>query len=338
MTSKPKGSDSETRRKKPVEADETAQRILNLFFVLDTSAQPLTTEQIVRDSDLGYGSSNIASDKKKFQRDRAKLLAHGIVVREIKSPGANETEESSWTIDRGRTFAAGGLITPDDADLLDGAITQALDRGTTPFATPLVNIRTKLEHLGAAPTEASETAASPAADAVWSAFALKKGLRFEYSDAAGCASKRSVCIYGIFDRDGHGYFCGLDDKSGAVRTFRIDRIRRARATGGEYEVPADFNLRDYLFLDFDLGQGEAVNATFSFPHAAPAGLIDGITLGRGAVSHDDTAWTWTVPVRSIEAAAAFCLRHAMEGMRPMAPAGLIRAWNDLIEGTVAAHA
>ncbi len=338
MTSKPKDSGGEARRGKPAGPDETAQRILNLFFVLDTSAQPLTTEQIVSDSDLGYGSSNVASDKKKFQRDRAKLLAHGIVVREIKSPGATETEESSWTIDRDRTFAAGGLITPDDADLLEGAISQALERGATPFATPLGNIRAKIEHLGVAARETPEVVDSPIADAVWSAFALKKGLRFEYSDASGQASKRSVCIYGIFERDGRGYFCGLDDKSGAVRTFRIDRIRKARATGREYEVPADFDLRDYLFLDFDLGQDEAVDATFRFPATAPAGLVDGVTLGRGTVSRDDASWTWTVPVRSVEAAAAFCLRHAVEGMRPAAPTTLVDAWNELIEGTVTAHA
>ena len=39
--------------------DKTAQRILNLFFVLNSSPEPLTTEQIVLDSDLGYGSGNI---------------------------------------------------------------------------------------------------------------------------------------------------------------------------------------------------------------------------------------------------------------------------------------
>ena len=335
MTSKPADGAS-ARRKKPIEADETAQRILNLFFVLNTSARPLTTEQIVCDSDLGYGSGNVASDKKKFQRDRAKLLSHGIIVREVKDPHASETEESSWTIDREHTFAAGGLITPDDADLLEGAIAQALRRGSTPLATPLKSILSKIERLGASASVAADGEGDPAADAVWTAFAAKKGLRFDYEDAQGRPSKRSVCIYGIFDRDGHGYFCGLDDTRGAVRTFRIDRVRRARATGGEYEVPADFDLRDYLFLDFDLAAGETVAATFSFPGDTPRGLVDAITLGRGDIRHEDT-WLWTVPVRSIDAAAAFCLRHAVEGMRPVAPEALIDAWNGSIEGTVTAH-
>ena len=71
--------------------DKTAQRILNLFFVLNSSPEPLTTEQIVLDSDLGYGSGNIDSDKRKFRRDRDKLLERGIVIREVRAVGAQET-------------------------------------------------------------------------------------------------------------------------------------------------------------------------------------------------------------------------------------------------------
>ena len=63
--------------------DKTAQRILNLFFVLNSSPEPLTTEQIVLDSDLGYGSGNVDSDKRKFRRDRDKLLERGIVIKEV---------------------------------------------------------------------------------------------------------------------------------------------------------------------------------------------------------------------------------------------------------------
>lgn len=66
--------------------DKTAQRILNLFFVLNSSPEPLTTEQIVLDSDLGYGSGNIDSDKRKFRRDRDKLLERGILIKEVRPP------------------------------------------------------------------------------------------------------------------------------------------------------------------------------------------------------------------------------------------------------------
>ena len=113
--------------------DKTAQRILNLFFVLNSSPEPLTTEQIVLDSDLGYGSGNIDSDKRKFRRDREKLLERGITIKEVRAAGAQETEESAWTIDREHTFAAGGLITADDADILLNAIDQTIAAGSSTF-------------------------------------------------------------------------------------------------------------------------------------------------------------------------------------------------------------
>ena len=127
--------------------DKTAQRILNLFFVLNSSPEPLTTEQIVLDSDLGYGSGNIDSDKRKFRRDRDKLLERGILIKEVRPTGAQETEESSWTIDREHTFAAGGLITADDADILLNAIDQTLAAGSSTFAAPLADIRSKIAYL-----------------------------------------------------------------------------------------------------------------------------------------------------------------------------------------------
>ena len=127
--------------------DKTAQRILNLFFVLNSSPEPLTTEQIVLDSDLGYGSGNIDSDKRKFRRDRDKLLERGILIKEVRPSGAQETEESSWTIDREHTFAAGGLITADDADILLNAIDQTIAAGSSTFAAPLADIRSKIAYL-----------------------------------------------------------------------------------------------------------------------------------------------------------------------------------------------
>ena len=97
--------------------------------------------------DEGYGSGNIDSDKRKFRRDRDKLLERGILIKEVRPAGAQETEESSWTIDREHTFAAGGLITADDADILLNAIDQTLAAGSSTFAAPLADIRSKIAYL-----------------------------------------------------------------------------------------------------------------------------------------------------------------------------------------------
>ena len=181
--------------------DKTAQRILNLFFVLNSSPEPLTTEQIVLDSDLGYGSGNIDSDKRKFRRDRDKLLERGILIKEVRPAGAQETEESSWTIDREHTFAAGGLITADDADILLNAIDQTLAAGSSTFAAPLADIRSKIAYLtGRTTVDEAPIRRSPTVDAVWSAFAERCALRFLYQNGRGEQKERTVCVYGMFER------------------------------------------------------------------------------------------------------------------------------------------
>lgn len=319
--------------------DKTAQRILNLFFVLNSSPEPLTTEQIVLDSDLGYGSGNIDSDKRKFRRDRDKLLERGILIKEVRPAGAQETEESSWTIDREHTFAAGGLITADDADILLNAIDQTIAAGSSTFAAPLADIRSKIAYLtGRTTADEAPIRRSPTGDAVWSAFAERCALRFLYQNGRGEQKERTVCVYGMFEREGVAYFCGLDNATDDIRTFRCDRIVRAWRPSKAYAIPADFNLNDYLFFEFDFADRPPVAATFSFAPQTQIDMINGLTRGRGELAHTDSGWTWTVDVRDLEAAASFCMAHAMDGMRPMAPKSLKQAWNHLIERTVHEHA
>ena len=319
--------------------DKTAQRILNLFFVLNSSPEPLTTEQIVLDSDLGYGSGNIDSDKRKFRRDRDKLFERGIVIREVRAAGAQETEESAWTIDREHTFAAGGLITADDADILLDAIDQTLATGSSAFATPLADIRSKIAYLAGTSTTGEPPAhRTPTVDAVWTAFAERCALRFLYQNSRGEQKERTVCVYGMFEREGTAYFCGLDNATDEIRTFRCDRIVRAWRPSKAYSIPADFNLNDRLFFSFDFADRDPVAATFSFAPQAQADMVSGLTRGRGELAHTEEGWTWTIGVRDLDAAASFCMEHAMDGMRPVAPKELKQAWNRLIERTVHEHA
>lgn len=319
--------------------DKTAQRILNLFFVLNSSPDPLTTEQIVLDSDLGYGSGNIDSDKRKFRRDRDKLLERGIVIKEVRPAGAQETEESSWTIDREHTFAAGGLITADDADILLDAIDQTLATGSSAFVAPLADIRSKIAYLtGISAADEAPIHRSPTVDAVWSAFAERCALRFLYQNGRGEQKERTVCVYGMFEHDGTAYFCGLDNATDSIRTFRCDRIVRAWRPSRAYTIPADFNLNDHLFFEFDFADRPPVAATFSFARESQADMISGLTRGRGNLARSEEGWTWTVDVRDFDAAASFCMAHAMDGMRPAAPDALKLAWNRLIERTVHEHA
>lgn len=323
--------------------NETALRILNLLFILNSSSVPLTTDQIIGDPDLGYGSPNRASDLKKFKRDREKLAERGIKVREIRPTGAAQTEESLWTIDRPSTYAALGAISRDDADALLRAVDECLSRRDIPFRRALVDIRQRLATMTSSaacdPVEPEQIDASPAADTLWSAFALRRRVRIAYIDARGLETQRVLAIWGIFMQHEHIYYVGLDDQSGQVRTFRGDRIVRAWRPTGSYTVPAWFNVRDHLFLPFDIGSGMATKVTFSFPSAIGTAELRALTKERGELvrNQEGNRWLWTIKAGDVDAAARFALAHAQSGMRPVSPAKLVAAWNGCIDRAVTLH-
>lgn len=328
--------------------DETAQRLLNLLFVFNAASRPLTTDEVVSDSDLGYGSPNRASDLRKFRRDREKLAERGVFITEVHPVGSSEAEQSSWAIDRERTFAGGGIADVDDIRQLVDAVDAYLARPDSPLAPPLTAVRNRaLEALasleGELPVEEGGepgTAATPdpVTDALWTAFSLRRSLPISYRNAGGEASRRTVAIFGVFSHAGAGYIVARDDASGSVRTFRIDRIHRVGALRGAYEIPSDFDIRPYLFLPFDLSAGQTVEARFTLPAERTPDELDALTLGRGTTERaDDGTWIWTVGVRDLDAGAAYALEHARDGMRPAGPEALVSSWRTRIRKAVAAH-
>ena len=326
--------------------DATAQRLLNLAFIFNTSTRPISTSEIIADSDLGYGSDQRSSDLRKFNRDRQKLAEQGIEIVSCEPSISAENEETFWRLDRENTFAAGGVITADDADVLLEAIDEYLSGPPSPLRVPLMNVRTKVLELtgdieapqAERPLSKAEGSQQAMLNAVWLSFSLRRELTFLYTNARGEQSRRVVAIYGIFSHEGSTYIVGLDNKSSSLRTFRVDRMERALRPGKPYSIPADFDIRDFLFLSFDFGAQDAVKAVFTFPAEQDEGAIAAITHERGALSRSENgSWTWTIDVRSLEDAASFALEHAHDGMKPAAPQELIDCWHAAIDKVVNAH-
>lgn len=326
--------------------DERARRVLNLFFVLNASRSPISTNDIIYDSDLGYNSGNPESDKRKFLRDRNDLARYGIHIAERKESGASEREESSWAIDRSKTDASLTLLTADDADILLAALGEYAEQPHIPYRPALERIQAKL--MGAAGSADSRRVLAPhiggqsddpVLQALWSAFTLRKQAVFSYKNAQGdVTKKRFVSIWGFFTQDDLVYFVGFDLGRDAVRTFRVDRVTRVYKPSKSYSIPEDFNITDYQFLPFDLSNNRSVEAAFTFPAGVPMAEIDAITHNRGirSVSANGTT-SWQVTVRDLDAAASFALGHASTGMRPASPAELIDSWNEQIAKAVKAH-
>lgn len=338
-------------RTKTSASDATAQRLLNLMFIFNTTDRPLSTDEIISDSDLGYGSDVRESDIRKFRRDRASLAERGIIIAEVSRAGASENEESLWRLDRDRTFAEFGVITPDDAEALAAAIDEYLAGPATPLVKPLESVRRKTLEIaggrGGSPAQDGErtrsnagpgSAAQAVLDLVWAAFSLRRMLPFSYVNAVGAGSSRTVAIYGIFTHKGVTYITGHDTASNGVRTFRTDRMERVKRPRGTYSIPAGFSINDYLFMPFDFGDGEAVEALFTLPAARGADEVATITRNRGTLTRGaDGTWLWAVTVRSLDAAASYALEHARDGMRVSRPRALVQAWTDGIRKAVGAH-
>lgn len=333
-----------TTQKTTNATDIAAQRLLNLVFIFNTTERPLSTDEIVSDSDLGYGSAVRASDIRKFRRDRASLAERGFFISEVHPTGMPENEESYWKLDRTRTFADIGTITLDDAQALVAAIDEYLAGTTTPLLTPLTSVRRKVlevtradesyptyTYVDSQPRDVSQTVL----DMVWTAFSLRRALPFSYTNASGITSKRVVSIYGIFAQEGIAYITGLDRASGDVRTFRVDRMERLGRPREPYEIPEGFSINEYRFMSFDFSADEAVKASFTFPAERTREEMDTITRGRGTMERTEGgAWLWHVSVRDVDAAASFALEHARDGMRAVAPAALVSRWSETIAKAV----
>lgn len=69
----------------------------------------------------------------------------------------------------------------------------------------------------------------------------RRPVAITYTAWDGRRSERTLRPYGLVAHAGRWYVTGADSDRGEVRTFRLDRIERASAGNGEFEVPRDFD-------------------------------------------------------------------------------------------------
>lgn len=333
------------------------ERLAGLVLLFSSARKPIPTSAIIGDSDLGYGSANQASDRRKFRRDRDELASLGFVVREAPSAHGARNEDALWELDRATTYAELPELSVDDLLTLIHGIEVHLRRPLLPYRDDLARALEKLravcaQALGGADADSAGAQAprDPAplrADRpvrvalgiLWSAWQQRRSVQLRYRTAAGDTAVRTVALYGMFAEGGFLYFVGADlGKEGApVRTFRADRIQAAGKLGSACRIPDDFSIDAYRFFSFGIGSGTDQPATFSFPATLPAAELERITHGAGAVAADGDRLLWTVPARNMERAAAYGFEHASRGMRPVAPAALVTCWNNTINRVVSVY-
>lgn len=325
--------------------EDGTRRLLNLLFALSVASEPLTTDRIIDDPEIGYSGRERESRVKAFNRDRDTLAGLGVYIREAAAYSDAKNEQRRWEIDRRSTHADGTALSPYDAQEAIAAIDQLFSlHAADPARWPLQMARAKLCKIAGIDPEATHVEQGHAAADlahVWSAFVRRRPATFVYRDARGEERTHIVDLYGMFERGTQVYLVGNDHDANDLRTFRTDRIVSAKKAAGSskpYRIPAEFDVSGFQFLPFDFSRNDPVKARFSFAPGCGMHEIELITRGRGSIATDEQgAHDWIVDVRDLDAAASFALEHAHLGIRACEPAELVERIATRKEQAVIAH-
>jgi len=172
-------------------------------------------------------------------------------------------------------------------------------------------------------------------DLLGRALDARKVVTFTYhSMGRDVVGTRTAEPYGLVYVTGHWYLVARDADAGALRRFRLSRMADARlvrpgTAGGEYAIPADFNLRAQARSRhaWELGEGEEVPVTVRFRDADGA---QAATLPEGeAVAAAPGVLARRFRVRRVEPFLRWVLSFAGEA-RVVAPPEAVEAWRRLL--------
>lgn len=117
----------------------------------------------------------------------------------------------------------------------------------------------------------------------------RRAVEIDYIDRGNRLSARVVHPYGIVARSGRWYVVGADSISADIRTFRLDRIDRARMISGTFTVPAGFDAAARLSTGAPFAHEVSVRVEASVEHARsrlPAALATVEAITPSALSGD----------------------------------------------------
>lgn len=315
------------------------ERLVNLALFLASRSRPVSIEEC-RAAGLGYPEdADGAAFQRMFERDKDALRASGLAI--------VAHEDGTYSLDPERSYA--GAVDLDDAECATvRAVAAALLADPSfPFRDDLAVAVAKMDlgpfpgepavsSLAVAEPERQSAQARVAAEAV----ALRKRVRFGYTNARGESRLHEVEPYGVAYRRGRWYLVGRDVDIDEVRVYAL-----VRATGltpnasspktPDFEPPADFSIEDHLVLPFQIGEGRFEAAALFEPSAA--WRAKAATEGKGRLDQKpDGSVLWTVEAASARAFAAWCIENG-PGVQPLAPEDAVRAYRAGLQEVAARH-
>ena len=331
--------------------------------------------------------------KRMFERDKAELLALGVPILSHGEEGSSESAYQLRTKDFYLPYLAvvaeRGIQLPTKVDrygyrsletlafdpdeleaIVDGA-RRVAQVGDSLLAEEARNAVRKLAFdlpLGATdvPTEAVMVPPRKRADpstlaTLGDALFRRKRVSFTYqSMGADTSAARTAEPFGLFFVSGHWYLAARDVEKDALRNYRVSRIAELEVNRGkpgtpDYEIPADFSLRDHARSRqaWELGDGDAFEAVVEFRGTSGA-VLAAAALGRADDSSGEGSPS-VVPsersesrkphavslhrfdVRRPDSFARWLLSFAGDAM-PVAPPALVDEYRALLVQTRAVYA
>lgn len=314
--------------------DERARRICSLALEFMNARAPLTSSAVARAFYPGLAPNSF---RRAFARDRTMLADCGVLIEERAGAG----EESSWEVNEERSFAQGAELGAVEAMTLELACRPLLSEGGFPFASELRFALAKLNRTFAESVSGQDEGAageSRQLAALRACLVARHAASVTYVDARGRESERVIAPYGFFDLHGVLYLVagrvdaqGASVEGGATRTYRVKRFSRVKEDSRAiFEVPPDFDVNDWRRLPFQMGN-DATDATFEVPLAREE-EVRRASLGRGRFELSQATLVWHVEASSLEDAASWAVA---QGIRPLGPPELVRAWRGVLKGALA---
>lgn len=303
--------------------DEQARRLCALVIAFSNARSPIPSADIHA---AYYSDLTDDSFRRKFARDREKLVECGMVVRSVEK----DDKEASWQADAS-SFADSSLLSADDALMLDVLCAQLVDDPSFAQRDDLRLALAKIDHafgtLSAARIAPQRREGAKVLQTMLSCLAGGSLARITYVDAKGTRTERTVAPYGHFGLRDNVYFVCAQTADGVVdghdlRTFRVDRIERAVPAKGRFTVPEDFCVDDHVLLPFQMGPTTCMATLLPTKDSDRDMLLE---LERCATPQSDD--TRRVAVSSLVDAARWCVAA---GIEPRTPDELVSLWRDLL--------
>ncbi len=269
---------------------EPLERLLNLVGLLLETRIPLTFEQI-RETLEPYAQDNSESAKRMFERDKDVIRSFGVPL-ELVDIDAWGTEQG-YLIPKDRYYLPELELSPDE---LGALLVAAQSGGADPLAEGALR---KLVYgadggvmagLARGPLMTGSPVRGALVQAVAEAVDGGRRLSFDYLTSKGELGTRSVNAYAMVYRGGHWYLVGHDVERGAVRAFRLSRVRSDPIDVGEGdEPPPGFSASDHVQVRAWTGTSEE-SATVSLSPDVAWWAADAL-VGADAASPGSDGWT-----------------------------------------------